>query len=169
VSNASSVDMPGVELELIAALTDNLRARVSYGYLDAEYDEYFAPDSDGNIEDRSDRDLRRAPKNTFGAGLTYSANVWEGEIMGDLSYRWRDDFEVLANNDPVGHVDAYGIWDASVDYIFRERYQISVYGRNLDDKRVKSVTRIASLSSFGVWNQPRNWGVELRYNFGSGF
>jgi iron complex outermembrane receptor protein len=158
-----------VELELIMALTDNLRVRAAYGYLDAEYDKYIGLDDDGNPEDRSDRKLRRAPKNTFGASLTYSANVGEGEIIGDLSYRWRDDFEVIANNDPVGHVDAYGILDASVDYIYHQRYQISVYGRNLDDERVQSVTKIGTLSSFGTWNQPRNWGVELRYNFGSGY
>jgi iron complex outermembrane receptor protein len=168
VSNASSVDIPGLELELIAALTDNLRLRASYGYLDAEYDEYFGLDDDGNLEDRSGRIPRRSPKNTFGASLTYSANVGAGEIITDVSYRWRDEYETISTNDPLGHTDAYGIWDASFNYIYDERYSISAYGRNLGDERVVSVTKIGGLSSFGVWNQPRNWGVELRYNFGTG-
>ncbi|MBT4522353.1 MAG: TonB-dependent receptor [Halieaceae bacterium] len=165
VTNAASVELPGIELELIAALTENLRLRASYGYLDGEYDKYIGKDSLGNPVDLSGRDLRRAPKNTFGASATYNRNVGAGEIVADVSYRWRDEYEVISDGDPLGHVDAFGMWSASIDYIHDERYQLTLYGRNLNDERVTSVTKIGTLSSFGTWNQPRSWGAEFRYMF----
>jgi iron complex outermembrane receptor protein len=165
VTNAGTVDMPGFELEVLAAVTDNLRMRASWGYLDAEFDEFDGDlNGDGTVTDNSDLKLRRAPKNTFGAGASYNRNIGPGEFVGDVSYRWRDDFETIADNNPLGHVDAFGIWNASVDYIY-ENWQLSVYGRNLDDERYLSSTVDIGLSAFGTWNQGRNWGAELRYTF----
>ncbi|MGI9287359.1 MAG: TonB-dependent receptor, partial [Pseudomonadales bacterium] len=167
VLNASTVDMPGLELELTGVVTENLRLRATYGYLKAEYSDYEADlNNDGIITDNSDLLLRRAPENTFGASATYSRNIGNGEFVGDITYRWRDEIETIANNDPVGHVDSFGLWSASLDYIYDERYQLSVYGRNLADERhLSSTTKIGPLVTFGAWNQPRNWGVEFRYTF----
>ena len=167
VVNAATVEMPGLELELIAAVTENLRLRASYGYLDAEYDDYVADiNGDGIETDNSDLKLRRAPKNTFGASATYARSFGSSEFMGDITYRWRDEYETIANNDPAGHVDAFGLWSASFDFIYNERYQLSVYGRNLTDERhLAATTKIGPLVTFGTWIQPRNWGVEFRYVF----
>jgi iron complex outermembrane recepter protein len=167
VLNASTVDMPGLELELTGAVTENLRLRASYGYLKAEYDDYIADiNNDGEITDNSDLKLRRAPENTFGLSATYSRYFGNGEFVGDLTYRWRDEVETISSNDPVGHVDSFGLWSASVDYIYAERYQLSIYGRNLADERhISATTKIGPLVTFGSWNQPRNWGLELRYTF----
>jgi iron complex outermembrane receptor protein len=110
--------------------------------------------------------LRRAPKNTFGASATYTANLGAGELVGDITYRsWRDEYETVANNDPMGHVDSFGVWSASFDYIYEERYQVTVYGRNLTDERYSGAIRISGLSSFGSYNQPRSWGAEFRFMF----
>jgi iron complex outermembrane receptor protein len=166
VLNASTVDMPGLELELTAAVTENLLLRASYGYLDAEYGDYKADiNNDGTVTDNSDLILRRAPENTFGASATYNRNIGPGEVLADVTYSWRDEIETITNNDPIGHVDAFGLWSASIDYIY-ENWQLSLWGRNLADERhLSSVTRIGPLSTFGIWNRPRNWGVELRYTF----
>ena len=165
VTNAGEVDMSGLELEVIAAVTDHLRVRAAYGYLDAEYNEYDGDlNGDGTVTDNSYLDLRRAPENTFGMTATYSRNIGPGEFVADVSYRYRDEYETSATNNPLGHVDSTEIWNASIDYIY-ENWQLSVYGRNLDDERYLVSTTDISLVAFGQWNRGRNWGAELRYTF----
>ncbi len=168
VLNAGEVDMPGVELELTALLTEHFRLRATYGYLDAEYTEYDADlNNDGIVTDNTDLDLRRAPENTFGASAIYSRAIGNGEFTADLTYSWKDDYETINTNNPVGSVDGFGIWNGSLDYIYDNSWQISVYGRNLADERtLVATTPISILSSFGTYNQPRSWGVEVRYTFG---
>jgi len=167
VLNAGEVEMPGLELELTAAVTENLRIRASYGYLDAEYTEYDADiNNDGTITDNTHLLLRRAPENTFGAGATYTRNFDNFDLVADIAYSWRDEYETNAKNNPIAHVDAWGTWSASADLVYNQRYQLSVYGRNLTDERTLiSTTPIGPLVTFGRWNQPRNWGVEFRYMF----
>jgi iron complex outermembrane receptor protein len=167
VSNAATVEIGGLELELVAALTENIRLQASYGYLDAEYKDYNADiNGDGVITDNSDLTLRRTPENTFGLSATYSEDFGDVAFVGDISYRWRDEIETISDNDPIGHVDSYGLWSASADFTFSEQYQISVYGRNLGDQRhAESVINIGPLTSTGTYNQPRNWGVEFSYTF----
>jgi iron complex outermembrane receptor protein len=171
VSNAATVEIQGLELEFVAALTENIRLQASYGYIDASYDDYDADlNQDGNITDNSDLIVRRTPENTFGLSTTYTENFGDVGFVGDVSYRWRDEIETIAYNDPVGHVDSYGLWSASAQFTFSEQYQISVYGRNLGDERhAESVVNIGSppqvLAYTGTYNQPRNWGVEFSYTF----
>jgi iron complex outermembrane receptor protein len=167
VSNASSVEIRGLELELVAALTENIRVQASYGYLDAEYKDYDADiNGDGVITDNSDLNLRRTPENTFGLSTTYSESFGDVDFVGDISYRWRDEIDTIADNDPIGQVDSFGMWSASANFTFSEQYQISVYGRNLGDQRhAESVINIGPLASTGTYNRPRNWGLEFSYIF----
>lgn len=167
VSNAATVEIGGLELELVAALTENIRLQASYGYLDAEYQDYDADiNNDGVITDNSDLTLRRTPENTFGLSTTYTESFGDVDFIGDVSYRWRDEIETIADNDPIGQVDSFGLWSASADFTFSEQYRVSVYGRNLTDERhASAVINIGPLASTGTYNQPRNWGVEFSYTF----
>jgi iron complex outermembrane recepter protein len=168
VSNASTAKIQGAELEFTALLTESIRLHMFYGYLDAEYDDYKADiNGDGTVTDNDYLILRRAPENTFGASANYATNF--GDDLGfnaNVSYRWQDEMETIANNDPLGTVESHGIWNAAVDFIYRENYQVSVYGRNLTDERyTTSVVNIGPLSSFGAWSQPLHWGAEFRFKF----
>ena len=111
--------------------------------------------------------LRRAPENTFGFSGNYATNF--GDSFGfnaNVTYRWQDEMETIADNDPLGNVESHGNWNAAVDLVYRENYQLSVYGRNLTDERyTTSVVNIGPLASFGAWNQPRHWGAEFRLRF----
>jgi iron complex outermembrane recepter protein len=168
VSNASTAQIQGAELEFTALLTQNIRLHMFYGYLDAEYDGYDADiNDDGIITNNDYLLLRRAPENTFGLSGNYSTNFSDDlGFNANISYRWQDEMETIADNDPLGTVDSHGIWNAAVDLFYRESYQVSVYGRNLADERyTTSVVNIGPLSSFGAWNQPRHWGAEFRFKF----
>ncbi|MGK0440759.1 MAG: iron complex outermembrane receptor protein [Pseudohongiellaceae bacterium] len=173
ISNAASVEMAGLELELVAALTEKIRLQASYGYIDAEYKDYVAdingeafPGEGEILTDNSYLSLRRTPENTFGLSTTYTDNFGEVGFTGDISYRWRDVVETIADNDPIGQVDSFGMWSASADFTISEQFKISVYGRNLTDERhADAVINIGPLTSTGTYNRPRNWGAELSYTF----
>ncbi|MEM7000174.1 MAG: TonB-dependent receptor, partial [Pseudomonadota bacterium] len=67
VRNAAVLELFGAELEMMFQINEAWFVRASYGYIDAEYDEYNADlNGDGIITDNSGLTSRRTPENTFG-------------------------------------------------------------------------------------------------------
>ena len=166
VANASEVEIMGVEIELTAALTDKLRVFANYGYLDSEYTEFDADiNGDGVITDNSGLILRNTPENTVQIGGTWAQPLSFGELAVNYNYYWRDEYQTIFQNDPLGHVDSAGFHNASIDLFFLDHYRISAYGRNLSDERYARVILIPPVSNFGQWNEPRNYGVEFSLEF----
>jgi iron complex outermembrane receptor protein len=176
VRNASTLEIFGAELEVIFQVTEGWNLRASYGYLDAEYDDYVADiNGDGTDTDNTDLQPRNTPENTFGLNSTYTLPIGPGELVWFASYRWRDDIEVLAfrdptpgskGNDPLGHLDSIDNLDMTISYIWGDgRYRLSAYGRNMTDERERVVSRIPNLTSWATWNQGENYGVEFAFSF----
>ena len=167
VRNASTLEIYGLELELQFQVTEEWNIRASYGYLDAEYSDYIADiNGDGTITDNSDLTSRNTPENTFGFNTTYTIPVGPGELSGFASYRWRDEILTIANNDPLGEMDAISNLDLTVNYAWDDgRYRVTAYGRNVTDERERVTTRIPGLVTWGNWNQGANYGVELAVSF----
>ena len=89
-----------------------------------------------------------------------------GELVAFASYRWRDEIEVIANNDPLGHLDSIDNLDVNLNYIWGDgKYRFTVYGRNITDERERVVVRIPGLTSWGNWNQGDNYGAEFSMSF----
>ena len=166
VANASDVEMYGAEIELNALVTPNLIAYLQAGYLNSEYGDFEADiNGDGVITDNSGLTLRNSPENTFGTGLTYNYNIDLGEFAFHYNYFWRDKYQSIFDNNPLGKVKAAGFHNASIDFTFRENYVLSVYGRNLGNERYARPVLITPVSNFGQYNEPRNYGVELTARF----
>jgi len=167
VRNASTLEIFGAELELQFQVTEAWNIRASYGYLDAEYDDFVADiTGDGIVTDNSDLDPRNTPENSVGLNTTYTIPIGPGELIGFASYRWRDEIEVIANNDPLGHLDDIENLDLTLSYIWCDgRYRLTAYGRNVTDERERIVVRIPGLTTWGSWNQGENYGVEFAASF----
>ena len=177
VRNASTLEIFGAELELQYQVTDAWNIRMSYGYLDAEYDDYVADISgDGVITDNSYLEPRNTPENTIGLNTTYTLPIGPGELVAFASYRWRDEVDTIAGpasvdpnprtNDPLGHLDDIENLDITLNYIWGDgRYRVTAYGRNITDEREQVVTRIPGLTSWGYWNQGENYGAEFAISF----
>jgi iron complex outermembrane receptor protein len=165
VANASDASMDGAELELTALLYEGLTFFAQGGYLDASYDE-FDISVPGLPDDASNLDMRNAPEYTFGAGFNYVHSLFgHSQMSYDVTYNWRDSYQVDFNNDPLGEVDSAGFWNANIDYRYKEMLTVSVYGRNLGDERYFRAVAIPPVSTFGSYNQPRNYGVTVTYDF----
>jgi outer membrane receptor protein involved in Fe transport len=116
--------------------------------------------------DASDLDMRNTPEYTFGAGINYVHSLFgHSQMSYDLTYNWRDSYVTIFTNDPLGEVDAAGFWNANIDYRYKDSLTLSVYGRNLDDERYNRTVTIPPISTFSQWNQPRNYGVMVTYEF----
>ena len=163
VRNASTLEIFGGEVELQFQVTEAWNVRANYGYIDAEYDDYIADlNGDGMETDNSDLIPRNTPENSFGLSTTYTIPIGPGEFVGFAAYRWRDEVEVIANNDPLGHMDDIENLDVTLNYIWNDgRYRITAYGRNITDEREAVVVRIPPYVSFGQYNQGENYGVEI--------
>ena len=163
VRNAAQLDLFGVELELMYQITPAWFVRATYGYIDAEYDNYLADiNGDQIITDNSALEPRNTPENTFGITTTYNIPIGNGDLNGMLSYRWRDEVEMIPNNDPLGHLDSIGDLSATVTYSWADdKYRVTVYGRNLTDERERKVGRIGGLTTRGWWNEGTTFGVEV--------
>ena len=165
VANASSASMDGAELEITALLYEGLTVFAQGGYLDASYDD-FDLSIPGLPSDASNLDMRNAPEWTYGAGINYVHDLFaHSQVAVDVTYNWRDSYQTIFNNDPLGDKDSAGFWNANIDYRYKEMLTVSVYGRNLGDERYFRAVTIPPVSSFGQYNQPRNYGVTVTYQF----
>jgi len=166
VVNASDASMDGAELEVSALVYEGLTVFTQGGYLDAQYDEFLIEGIPGVPTDGSSLEMRNAPEYTFGAGVNYQHDLFGHSRMSyDLTYNWRDSYVTIFNNDPLGQKDAAGFWNANIDYQYKDMFTVSVYGRNLGDERFYRAVTIPPISTFGQWNEPRNYGVTVTYEF----
>lgn len=164
VLNAADAEIAGLELELTAQITSGLSAFFNYGYIDAEFTDFTVSDNDGNAVDNSGLELRNAPEQTVGLGVDYFLPLSFGEFSAHYNYQWRDEYHTILNNNPKGLVESAGFHNASIDMTFGEHYKVSVYGRNIGDERYARVVDIG-LSSWGNYNPPEHYGVELSLAF----
>ncbi|MEP1230537.1 MAG: TonB-dependent receptor [Litorimonas sp.] len=116
VDNVSQVDIKGVELEVLARITESLTFQGTFGYVDAEFDEFLALEVIGvnpmtgapilgdNFVDISDeRNLRSGPDTTFTVGATYDRAIFDGRLgmTLDASYNFQSEIVTSALQDPL--------------------------------------------------------------------
>eukprot|EP00903_Cladosiphon_okamuranus_P004352 g4350.t1 len=110
VQNAASVDIQGMELEVLAQVTSSLTFRGSVGLLDAEFAEFLVPEdpadpTNTNFVDVSDsRNLRSGPDANLSLGATYVQSVMDGngQLTFNLGYNWTDEMITSAASDTSG-------------------------------------------------------------------
>jgi iron complex outermembrane receptor protein len=153
--------MEGLELELTYQITPAWNVMMNYGYMKSEFDEYLADlTGDGIITDNSGLTARNTPENTFGITTSYTVQVGNGDLKTRLSYRFRDEMEAEASNNPLGSLDSIDNLNATVTYSF-DNYSISVFGKNITDEREQRWSTIGGLTSRGWWNEGATYGIEF--------
>ncbi|MFV8783123.1 TonB-dependent receptor [Microbulbifer sp. SA54] len=166
VRNASDASIEGLEVELTAALTGNLSLSANLGLLDTGYDEFFADISgDGVATDNSGLVIRNAPETTVGLGVDYLRDIGFAELSLNYNYRWRDEYQSIFDNDPLGVVPSAGFHNASLSLDFSDKYELSFYGRNLTDERYSRVILIPPVANFGQYSPPRHYGASFTARF----
>ena len=192
--NVGSLRSRGLELELTALPTPELRLSFTLTYQDADYLDFltdFAPadsslialgvcmdsadclaqgfnvDALGN-DDGTLLQPNHSPKWQIGGSFTYDLvlpNAGDTIVFGG-SVHWQPESEFSVFNSANTQIEERTLVNGSITYVDAdERWQLSIYGRNLLNK----VHRVAGQSVAGFWNwssfgEQRRWGVELSVN-----
>jgi len=192
--NGGSIDTTGVEVDLQWYPADNLSVSGTFTWLDAEFsDDYAVGNSQlrpllglGNFEGRqdiNDNDSQfsfagwspaMAPEYTIGLSANYEITLSnDGALIPHIQVNYSDDYYAFDVNTPETKVDAHAIVDARVTWIINEDVQVDFFVKNLTDEEVLTRAVIHSqirdskpLNSVQAnWNDPRTWGVSLKYTF----
>jgi iron complex outermembrane receptor protein len=166
--NSGTAEIKGVELELVAAATQNLRFGVGLGYIDAAYTDLNPPTVALAASLSKDAKLPNTPEFTASASAEYEiARAW-GLLGFRVDYAYTDDVYNDAQNSPFLFQPAYDIYNASVRYASPgETWEMVLFGTNLGDERYIS----SGDSNFGLgfheanYNRPREFGLTTRWHF----
>ena len=189
VKNASSANIKGAELEVIAQLSDSFSFNASFSYTDAQYDNFFndvvglttGSPPDGIKDDVSTLTLRRAPKVAWSAGLNYSKEIGSGTLDMSTMLRFQSKYQTCITpatprvpgaivNDPRCQTEDREDLSAQIGYTVPfgsgSEVSLNVFGRNLTNHKGLSATLpVAGLFTFGTGRQPRTYGVEVGFKF----
>ena len=179
-NNIAAAAITGLELENTIKITNDLWFYLNYSYIDAYYTNY--PGSTTNELGIATPNILSpyvgTPRNQASIGIRYALALDQhiGQIAGSAEYYrqsgiWYDD-SVLQDSHPDGFQSGYGNLNLRLDWN-------SIYGIPVDASFfVNNATNnvhlvgvgnlVASLGFFvGSYSEPRMYGFEFRYRFGS--
>lgn len=181
IRNTADATITGFDMELGAALTDQLFLQTSIGYVDGSYDEVLFDISSDGVVDSEDENLeipRLAPW-SYGAQLTYQTELPFGTLTVQGSGYRRDTSYYTDNN--RGSLRAADMFDVNVSLgLMEDQLTVSAFGRNLKDEvTIGGDTQLPAnfpggplfpvpglngpAATFSPLNKGRVWGVEVLY------
>ncbi len=167
-TNASDAEVKGIELELLANITDYWRVSAALTHLSTEYKDYTAKRAAAlpNI-DVSGNAFNSAPENTVSLVTDFRQPIANGSLLYRLEYYWQDKIYFTAFNDKLTSQDAYGLVNANISFNSADDvWQLQLYGKNLTDKEYSNSG--LDFPPTGVAlniNPPRTFGVKGTYYF----
>lgn len=190
VSNVGSATIKGIELDVTARVSHDLKVTGSMGVQDSGFKGFItaAPNAAGQLVnfDYSAVRMIYSPDVTASVALDYTVPLDAGDLVFNLGYRYIDaydqqislgptqvdpatgDVTVLAN-DPRVRSDKQNLVDASATMNFDlgdTRAKLTLYGRNLlDDRGPTAAFTVAGLFSFASAREPRTYGVQFGVEF----
>ncbi|MEP5763226.1 MAG: TonB-dependent receptor [Halieaceae bacterium] len=174
--NAGKATYQGIELDMVAVLADGLVMDLTYGYLDADFDEYLArdPATDQEVDISNVTTVARTPENTANIGLQYDFAAFSfGSLSARVDATYTDDFTFHPFQNRFDSADDRWLIGArlSLNDISLGNagdLRVSAWGKNLTDEEYREWgIDFDSLGYAGnVYGQPRTYGLDLVYYFG---
>jgi len=175
IVNAGAATMQGVELDLVALLAPGLTLDLTYGYLDAEFDEYLAldPSTNEQVDISNVTTMPRAPENTANIGLQYEFQPFSfGTLSARVDATYTDEMVWHPFNNQYDTTDDRTLVNARLtlgDIAVAESgsLRISAWGKNLTDEEYREWgIDFGSLGFAGdVYGRPRTYGLDVSYVF----
>ena len=190
--NAQEASLDGIELEILAQLTDSLVMTAMVSTFEGEYDEFVIQDNititnpDGSLAfQQVERDISNTAfggnddRLTWDISFIHTYNLEDGsDIQSTIGISYRDEEDYTLENVPSSLADDYELVDARITWNLADgQSSISLWGTNLTDEDY--VNNMLSQSgdieiggtnfSLGMttdyWGQPRRYGIEYRRDF----
>jgi iron complex outermembrane receptor protein len=167
LTNAGKAKIDGLELEMIAYLTNALSVSAMYSHIDAKYKEWYVASGASLVNIAGSTEFQNTPKNAANLSVNYDWPLAVAGRSGTLSltngvaYKSKVYQTEIARPTGVASLDAtipgnlalaqggFGLWDAGLVWTSTDRkYQVGLHGRNLTDKRYK----VAGYNFSGFFN-----------------
>jgi iron complex outermembrane receptor protein len=176
--NAGKTDIYGLELELLAALTDGWSVQAGLGLLDAEYKELVLADLSSEDPsatiDLSGNTPVSSPDVNFNVASDYETDIFNGYMMRlHVDGAYVDDQWFSAYNDQIGfeeiRQDDYWIFNARAAFSdAAEKYTLSFWVNNIADEEYDVFgINLQTAAGYNYFAQgaPRTYGVDFKINF----
>ena len=163
--NAGRAHSQGVELEVVARVSERWRFDANLGVQEALFDEGTLPD--GTPLDH----VPFAPRYTANLAAEYALPLGPGQLTFLGEAVLRGESYLTADNQRDGYVDPYQIYNLRIGYLAESgRWTVTTWCQNLTDEQVKQ--RLFDLSDqdiigqkFVAWNDPRTYGLTLTIKY----
>lgn len=169
ITNAAQAETSGIELEIEAAPTDNLMLTASFGYLDAEYEEFdFYDAGAGDYKDLTGYRLQNSPEYTASVGATYDFSLLTGLATAGVRYTYSGEkFQGNLQNTPRGEIQPIKYLDANLKWSPNDStFSINLWATNLlDDRYIDAVFDAPGFIGLISYGPPRQAGVSIEYAF----
>ncbi|MCA0900340.1 MULTISPECIES: TonB-dependent receptor [Microbulbifer] len=162
VLNAGRSEIRGLELEMLASITDNLTSNLVLGYTDADYIEVI--NAGQNIADIWDN-FQYSPQKTALGQLNYAMDVAGGELVLNGSVSYRDGIQIYAAPSALDE-GSVTLMDAGATFFSGDgNWQVSLQGKNLNDVEYRNAGYNAFGWVTGYYGAPRTVALTGSYNF----
>jgi iron complex outermembrane receptor protein len=167
LTNAGKAKIDGLELEMIAYLTNALSVTAMVSHIDAKYKEWYVANGANLVNIASSTEFQNTPKNAANLSVNYdwplalAGHAGTLSLTNSLAYKSKVYQTEIVRRTGVPSLDAsipgnlalsqggFGLWDAGLVWTSADRkYQIGLHGRNLTDKRYK----VAGYNFSGFYN-----------------
>ena len=177
IVNAGAATYQGIEFDIAMVPIDGLTIDLTYGYLDAEFDEYLALNPATNmLEDISDvTTVQLAPENSAALGVQYDFEPFSfGALSARVDVAYKDDavFTVIQNetssaDDRTLVNGRLSLNDIKLGCCEEGSLRVSLWGKNLTDEEYRQWgTDFGSLGFAGnAYGQPRTYGLDVVYSY----
>lgn len=163
--NLGDVEIRGFEFEASWLAGANLTIDFALGLLDTEWVSFSVDlNNDGMVTDNSHLDLLMAPTLTAFGAVRHSSEFMGGMLEYRLDARYQSRYNTFGeSNDDIFYRPGTTLINGSITWRWGEgESSVSLFGRNLADKRAQRTVIGASIFPVAVYEPPRLVGVELR-------
>ena len=190
--NAQEATLNGIELEMMAQLSESWSMTLAYGHLEGEYDKFTVEDNvfttaaDGSlVESIVTRDLSSiefgngGDSDTLDISFIHTTSLQSGgDLVSVIGATQKDDQYFSLENTPTSFTPGYTLVDGRINWNLSDGVTtISFWGKNLTDKQYiyNMLDQAGDVSIGGTdpglgmvadyWGAPRRLGVEFRRDF----
>ena len=173
LQNAANAEIYGGELEVTAAVTDDLNLRGAFTYTHGEYSDFpnaqtFVPLPNGGNQvtanDVSGNNVIRAPRHTISAGFDWGTDLAGGRFGATAnlyhSARVYYDFLNLASQKPYTTASGEISWTTP-----NEAWRFSLWAKNITNEAVVQTLRPGVLGTDAIYDRPREIGIGATFRF----
>ncbi len=177
IVNAGAGTYEGIEFDVVMVPVDGLTIDMTYGYLDAEFDEYMALNPATNmLEDISSRTtVQQAPENSASLGVQYDFEPFSfGALSARMDVAYKDEFVFHPFNNQYDSTEdrtlvngRLSLNEIKLGCCEEGSLRVSLWGKNLTDEEYRNWgIDFGSLGYAGnVYGEPRTYGMDVVYTY----